>query len=162
MTCLKNCGVRLQTKPKKRKNDWNQNLTMYWIEDIVAFHKAKRKFVSLKGYAIGRCRPIPNMRIQGLWLWNIGWLTSIILKNVERAFFEHAAKLLMSCHPPATKITHTVGISGLVIITLSPSVYINKVSPMRNFALSTTLRGILTITGGFLPDLAALIVPVQQ
>ena len=37
-----------------------------WIEDIVAFHKIKLKFVSSKGYGIGRCEPVSNMRIQGL------------------------------------------------------------------------------------------------
>jgi hypothetical protein len=43
-------------------------------------------------------------------------------------------------------------------MTLSPSVNISMVSPICSLALSAILRGILTIRGGFLPDLAALIV----
>ena len=85
------------------------------------------------------------------------WLTSVVNNAhlffsgllVDESLSEHDSKLLVG---------YSFGISGRVIITLSPSVNINRVSPMRNLALSAILRGILTIRGGFLPDLAALIV----
>ena len=36
------------------------------LMDIVAYHKVKRRFVDLKEMGIRRCRPVSNMRIQGL------------------------------------------------------------------------------------------------
>ncbi|MEP6575681.1 MAG: hypothetical protein ABJB85_04560 [Nitrososphaerota archaeon] len=42
----------------------NKTQLSNWIEDIVAFHKAKVR--EPKGYGIRGCRPVPNMRIQGL------------------------------------------------------------------------------------------------
>ena len=42
------CSVRLRTKQRRGRMTQCKAQLDNWIEDIVAFHKAKRKFISLK------------------------------------------------------------------------------------------------------------------